>query len=135
MIPENDGRFVYHGEVTHGKNRLFKRSNVMLVPSLDESCSLTALEGGMFGKPLIVTENVGAKYMIENSGLVVITGNAKALAEAIEFMILHKDDLNEMGKICYQKFLQTSTQDIYYENFMKVITEILSGNINNKGKV
>lgn len=125
LIPENDRRFVYHGEVTRGKKRLFKRANVVLVPSLDESCSLTALEGGMFGKPLIVTENVGAKYMTEGSGFVVKTGSVEELAQAIKFFVLHKDELDTAGKICFKRFLETSTKYVYYAEFMDIVSEVM----------
>lgn len=125
LIPKNDNRFVYHGEVTRGKNRLFKRANVILVPSFDESCSLTALEGGMFGKPLIVTENVGAKYMTDGSGFVVKTGSAEELAQAIKFFVLHKDELDTAGKICFERFRETSTKDVYYAKFMDIVSEVL----------
>lgn len=126
LIPENDSRFVYHGEVTRGKKKLFERANVILVPSLDESCSLTALEGGMYGKPLIVTENVGAKYMTDGSGFVVKTGSAEELARAIKFFVLHKDKLDTAGKICFERFRETSTKDVYYEKFMDIVSEVLS---------
>ena len=125
LIPENDDRFVYHGEVTRGKKRLFKRANVVLVPSLDESCSLTALESGMSGKPLIVTENVGAKYMTEGSGFVVKTGSVEELAQAIKFFVLHKDELDTAGQICYKRFVETSTKDVYYANFLEIISEVM----------
>lgn len=125
LIPQNDSRFVYHGEVTHGKKRLFKRANVVLVPSLDESCSLTALEGGMFGKPLIVTENVGAKYMTDGSGFVVKTGDVEELAKAIKFFVLHKDELDAAGKICFERFRETSTKRVYYAEFTDIVSEVL----------
>lgn len=125
LIPENDSRFVYHGEVTRGKKKLFKQANVVLVPSLDESCSLTALEGGMFGKPLIVTENVGAKYMTEGSGFVVKTGSAEELAQAIKFFVLHKGELDTAGKICFERFRGTSTKNVYYAKFMDIVSEVL----------
>lgn len=125
LIPENDIRFKYHGEVTFGKKRLFKRSNVILVPSLDESCSLTALEGGMYGKPLIVTENVGAKYMTEGSGFIVKTGSAEDLARAMEFFITNKETLDTAGKICFERFKETSSKSVYYKNISKIILEVL----------
>lgn len=124
LIPQNDSRFVYHGEVTRGKKKLFGRANVILVPSLDESCSLTALEGGMYGKPLIVTENVGAKYMTEGSGFVVKTGDFGELARAIKFFVLHKDELDAAGKICHERFLETSTKDVYYAEFTNIVSEV-----------
>lgn len=126
LIPENDEKIVYHGEVTRGKKRLFKRANVILVPSLDESCSLTALEGGMYGKPLIVTENVGAKYLTKGSGFVVKTGSAEGLAKAMEFFVANKGTLDTAGKICFRQFKNTSAKEIYFENISKIISEVLS---------
>lgn len=58
----------------------------MVVPSRDESCSLVALEGAMMSKPLILTENIGAKYILdENSGWLVKTGSVDSLK-----MLLYK---------------------------------------------
>lgn len=123
LIPINDARFKYHGEVTSGKKRLFGRTNVVLVPSLDEACSLTALEGGMFGKPLIVTENVGAKYMTDGSGFIVKTGDIGELATAIRFFVENQNCLDNAGKVCFKRFMQTSTEDVYYAEFIKIISD------------
>lgn len=125
LIPENDPRFNYHGEVTNGKNRLFKRANVIVVPSLDESCSLTALEGAMFGKPLIVTENVGAKYLTKGCGFTVKTGSVEELARAMRFFVENMAETNTAGKICYRRFCETSTADVYYKNISEIFLEVL----------
>lgn len=125
LIPENDPRFNYHGEVRSGKTRLFKRANVIVVPSFDESCSLTALEGAMFGKPLIVTENVGAKYLAKGCGFTVKTGNAEELAQAVKFFVENKKELDTAGKNCYGKFRETSTAKVYYKNIYEIFMEVL----------
>ena len=125
LIPENDPRFKYHGEVKGGKNRLFRRANVIIVPSLDESCSLTALEGAMFGKPLIVSENVGAKYLAEGCGFTVKTGDAEELAQAIKFFVENKKELDTAGKNCYKKFRMTSTAKVYYKKIYEIFMEVL----------
>lgn len=112
----------YHGEIADKSemDKLYASVNAIVVSSFDEACSLTALEGAKHGKALIVTENVGAKYIVDGNGLVVKTGSAKALAEAFEY-IIECGRLEEMGKISFENFLRTSTKEIYYENFMKVI--------------
>lgn len=124
LIPENDPRFLYHGEVTKGKKRLFKKANVLLVPSLDESCSLTALEGAMYGKALIVSQNVGAKYIAD---FVVETGNAEELSQAICFFVNNSDELITAGERAYKRFKETSTHKIYYNNLIKIFLEVCSG--------
>lgn len=125
LIPENDQRFKYLGEVTGGKKRLFKRANVIVVPSLDEACSLTALEGAMFGKPLIVTENVGAKYLAKGCGFVVKTGSPEELSQAIRFFTENKIELDTAGKNCYGRFCESSIAKVYYKNISEIILEVL----------
>lgn len=82
--------------------------DVVVVASRDESCSLVALEGAMLSKPLIVTQNVGAKYMVsENNGFIVETGNVESLSNAMMKLIDMKADLAEMGKssrVMYEKY-------------------------------
>lgn len=79
----------------------------------------------MFGKPLIVTENVGAKYLAEGCGFVVKTCSVEELAHAMEFFVLNKKELDTAGKNCYRRFCETSTSNVYYKNFSEIISEVL----------
>jgi len=81
-IKDNPG-INYCGEIKdHNKlMQLIADSDVIVVPSLDESCSLVALEAIMMGKPLIVSENVGAKYVVkQENGWVFKTGDVSELS-------------------------------------------------------
>lgn len=81
------------------KIKTLSQMDVVVVASRDESCSLVALEGAMLSKPLIVTENVGAKYMVdERNGYIVDTGDADSLRNTMMSMIERRDQLEEMGK-------------------------------------
>lgn len=117
---------IYHGEITDKREmfRLYDNVNCVIVPSLDESCSLAALEGAMHGRALILSENVGAKYIAGHSGFIVKTGSARSLAEAMNFMIKESPELEYMGKRSYKNFLETSTAGIYYRNFIKAVAGI-----------
>jgi len=112
----------YHGEIADKTemDRLYESVNVIVVPSFDESCSLAALEGAKHGKALIVTENTGAKYIVDYNGMIVKAGSAEALADAFASMS-GCAGLEEMGRRSYENFLRTSTKEIYYENFRKII--------------
>ena len=115
----------YHGELTDGKEQMYRNSNVVLVPSFDESCSLTALEGAMYARPLIVTENVGAKYLIDRSGFVVKTGSAESLSKAMSFFIEHKNELETMGYNSYRSFKKHSDKKAYYKGLNQIFQEVL----------
>ena len=92
------------------------------MPSLDESCSRIVLESMMLGKPVVITENVGAKYMVnENTGWIVKTGNVESLRNCIEDIIAHPECLHEKGKAAREMYLKTSTLQIYEQNLLKII--------------
>lgn len=118
---ENAKSVQFHGEITDktDMDKLYSKVNAVVVPSFDESCSLTALEGAKNGKALIVTENVGAKYIVGDNGIVVKTGSAKSLARAFEY-IISCGRLEEMVRLSFDNFLHTSTKEVYYQKFTKI---------------
>lgn len=114
----------YLGLVQGEENKIqtLSQMDVVVVASRDESCSLVALEGAMLSKPLIVTENVGAKYIVnEKNGYIVATGNVESLKTAMMHMVDNKSNLAEMGdasRVNYENFagMETYTKnmrDIY----------------------
>ena len=118
---------VFHGEISDRSEmiKLIKRVNVSVVPSFDESCSLSALEGAMCGKALIVTENVGAKYIVdEYNGFIVKTGSVSSLRNAMEDMIRNADRLKEMGAVSAYRFKKSCGEKKYYQNLKKVFANL-----------
>lgn len=60
------------------------RSRVLVVPSRYESFSITALEGAAAGRPVVVTEQVGAREVVAGpGGRIVPVGDPDALAAAL----------------------------------------------------
>ncbi|WP_257906136.1 glycosyltransferase, family 4 [Campylobacter lari] len=118
------GNIYYHGELRE-KNKIYQLiadSSVVVVPSRDESCSLVALEGAMMSKPLILTKNIGAQYILnQNNGWLIETGNTKALLDAFVSAYRNKDKLSDMGLISRENYLQTSTYEIYEKNILQMV--------------
>lgn len=99
----------YLGIVKGEKNKIstLSKMDVVVVASRDESCSLVALEGAMLSKPLILTENVGAKYMINGNGIITISDNVESMCNAFIYMVDNKKKLKEMGiksRFMYEKY-------------------------------
>lgn len=114
----------YHGMLTDREEvfRLYQEADVVVVVSRDESCSLVALEGAMMQKPLIISRNVGAKYIVDQeNGWVVETGSAKALRSVYQSIIDSPENLIEMGKISRQKYLSTSVMEIFEKNILQTV--------------
>lgn len=113
---ENMKNVHYLGLVKGEENKIqtLSQMDVVVVASRDESCSLVALEGAMLSKPLIVTENVGAKYIVnEASGYIVKTGNVESLKIAMMQMIDSKDDLAKMGEASRTNYEKMAGMEAY----------------------
>ena len=106
----------YLGVIRGEKNKIETLSSmdVVIVASRDESCSLVALEGAMLSKPLIVTKNVGAKYMIDGgNGKIVKTEDVESLRNAMIYMIDHRDELESMGIQSRKNYESMASMDSY----------------------
>ncbi len=96
------------------KIRTLSKMDVVVVASRDESCSLVALEGAMLSKPLIVTENVGAKYIIKDgNGYIVNTADVESLKCAMMKMIDNKEQLAKMGVISRTNYEAMGSMESY----------------------
>jgi len=123
---ENEDNIKYIGEIKNidEKINIYKTSDVVIVPSTDESCSLVALEGIMMSCPIIVTKNVGAKYVVnKNTGWVFETGNTQELASIMKYIVENKKIIPKMGLSAREEYLKTSNMNIYEKNIIKLIKE------------
>lgn len=116
----------YIGEITdlNTKIDLYRNTDLVIVPSRDESCSLVVLEALMMNCPVIVSENVGAKYLIDNSlGWIFKTNDYNELSDILIHILNNTDVLDKMGKNARQKYLETSTMGIYRTNILNMIED------------
>ena len=132
---KNNKHIIWHGEITDNNKKinLYKDMNVFVIVSRDESCSLIALEGAMMGKPIIVSENVGAKYIINNNcGWIIRNENILELKNVLIDIIENPRKLERMGNMARKNYLNTSTIDIYEKNIVNLVNENL---VNKKYKM
>lgn len=125
----NKTNIIWHGSLNNPKqkNQLFNQMDVFIVPSRDESCSLVAIEAAMLSKSIIVSENVGAKYLIDEgiNGFIVKTEDIDDLSQKMQYFIDNKDKLSAMGAKSREKFLATSTMEIFEKNIIQIIEAML----------
>lgn len=136
LANKTDGCF-YHGEILDRDELygLMAECDVIVVPSRSEACSRVAIEGAMLSKPLIVTEDVGAKYLVKaENGWIVETGSAQSLAAALMAAIDAGDNLNEMGAVSRRIYLETSTPEIYANNLIDYVERVLYDSMENNYK-
>lgn len=83
-------RFEYE-ELAH----IFEETDVLIMPSVwNETFGFTVLEALSYGVPVIVSENVGAKDLLENGRFGMIVGpTVEGVKEAVRTMIENRDKL------------------------------------------
>lgn len=127
-IAKYPNNILFHGEIQDRDEllSLMHQCDVVAVISRDESCSLVAIEGAMLGKPLLLSQNVGAKYLLdEENGWIVETGNSIQLKNILKKIIDSADCLKEMGKVSRLRYEQTSTFEKYREVIKNNIEQYL----------
>lgn len=103
------------------KVQALSQMDVVVVASRDESCSLVALEGAMLSKPLIVTDNVGAKYIVnDENGYIVDTADVEALKSAMMKMIDHRSRLSDMGRASRKQYDLHASMEVYTASMKKL---------------
>lgn len=106
------------------KTEALSQADVVVVASRDESCSLVALEGAMLSKPLIVTENVGAKYVVSpGNGIVCESGSVVSLRDAMMRMIDSANEFATMGSKSRQMYEQYASMDAHRRDIVELIEE------------
>lgn len=107
-------RITDHGEIKDREELmgLYRQMNVFVVASRDESCSLVALEGAMLGKALIMSENVGAKYLDAKKKGIYKTEDAWELCRRM-CELTSRRELLIRGIEMRKSYKKTSTAKIY----------------------
>ncbi|MEI0608167.1 glycosyltransferase family 4 protein [Brachyspira pulli] len=119
---------IWHGEITNleEKIKLYKNMNVFVIVSRDESCSLVALESTMMGKPLIVSTNVGAKYIVhQDNGWIIENENVEELKNVLIDIISNPQKLTEMGKRSREYYLEQASMEVYEKSIINMVNKYL----------
>ena len=81
----------------------------------------------MYGKPLISTEiGTGTSYVNEHlkTGIVVPSGDARMLSEAMEYLVRHPQAVEEMGAAARERYQRLFTGKQMGEAYYSLYQEI-----------
>ncbi|MBR1884240.1 MAG: glycosyltransferase [Clostridia bacterium] len=91
--------------------QIMKNSDIVLVPSVCyETFGYTVLESLSYGVPVIVSENVGAKEIVSDGGIVIKANSVEELKEVIKsldkekLLELHKNVINDIKIKTFEEF-------------------------------
>ena len=98
-------------------------ADVAILPSLDESFGLAAVEAMACGVPLVASRVHGIPEIVnsENIGLLVPPADPPALAEAILSLLRDKTRAGELGKAGRQRVLKSFTPEQHIAGLEKIL--------------
>jgi len=121
--------FVDQEEVYKG----YSKADVFILPSLKEPTGGAVLEAMSAGLPVICVDTAGPAYAVDSkSGIKVALGNKETmiaeLVQAIEFMVEHPRERQEMGRNARQRVRDHFTWDAVVEKMLSVYEEVIHEN-------
>lgn len=125
---QGNPNITFLGEISDTKEKIdiMKKMNVFCIVSRDESCSLVTLEAAMLGKAIIVSENIGAKYIVsKDNGWIVKTGDEHALADVYRQIAEQPERLEKMGECSRDAYLSKATITLYNKNIVEMVLQCL----------
>lgn len=104
--------------------QIFSRTDILIAPSIwYETFGFTVLEALSYGVPVIVSDNVGSKDIINKAGIIVKANDKQSLSEVLEN--LNKNEINE-----YRRIIKKQIKIMEWKEFCLQIENLYSGRKN-----
>ena len=116
----------YIGEISHTKMPdIYKKASVFVLPSYGEGLPKAALEAGLTGLPLILTDVPGCRDCINSNknGFLIEPRNVKDLIEKMELFIQNPSSILEMGIYSREYIQQNFGNEVIGKEYLKIIRE------------
>lgn len=104
---------------------LLAKSNLFVLPSLDEGLPISAIEAMRAKLPLILTDVGGCRELIKGNGF-LIKPDLNELSNAIIEFEKDVEKQKEMSRVSYQLFMQEFTIEKMVEGYGKLLKEMLA---------
>jgi glycosyltransferase involved in cell wall biosynthesis len=108
------------GRVDYGElGAYFRRSDVFILPTLEDVWGMVVLEAMALGKPILCSKQAGASELVVNgkNGYLIDPQDPKAIAEGMRYFIEHPERIREMGN---------SSQDLIAEHTPEAAAQFLA---------
>jgi len=125
---EEEGIIKYLGVVDDVRPFIWQ-SDIVVLPSYREGIPRSLLEAMSMGKPIITTDTVGCREVIEDgkNGFLVKVKDSMSLTNAmIKFIELSDQKRKEMGRYSREKAIREFDEKIIIDKYLKVIETVLN---------
>jgi glycosyltransferase involved in cell wall biosynthesis len=120
-------RIVFAGHLAErDRTDAYGRALLLAVPSRAEAMSLVALEAGVAGAPVLLTDQCGFDEVASIGGGVVVPATVAGLRDGLRAMLAQRDSLSSMGQVLQSyvrgKFTWRSIADGLLSELDKIVT-------------
>lgn len=126
-----DDRIIQTGIISRSEIRKWlSRSDVFVLPSIEDGYGLVILEAQACGLPVIATVNTGSLESIQDNinGFIIPIRSSTAIAEKLLFLYQNPNIAKAMGKNALQSVSMRGGWDTYFSQVLKEYSEILKIN-------
>lgn len=102
--------------------------DVFVLPSFREGIPRTLLEAGSMAKPIITTNAVGCREVVENgvNGFLVEVGNVESLKENLEKLCIDKPLQERFGRASREKICKEFSIESIIKQYLELYQEVLN---------
>lgn len=119
---------IFHGPKPQDELKSFlSNGDVYVFPSLAEGCAQSGMEAMAAGMCVIGTHESGFPIVDGKYGYIVPSKDAKAIADKIEWLALHRGEIDRVGQNAAKLISENYTWERYAENVKRIYEELGRG--------
>lgn len=104
---------------------LYSHASLLVIPSRQEAMSIVVLEGGVLGKPVLMTDQCGFSEVAAHQGGMVVPASAEGLEIGLRRLLLSNLSLEAMGKNLQQHIFDHYSWDFQISKLIKLYRQII----------
>lgn len=113
----------FHGKKYNEEKKHSKNADIFIFPTLNEAFGFVLLEAMEHALPCIATDEGGISDIVDEgeTGFIVSKQYSEALADKIEYLLIHPEERMRMGKLGYKKFKNQFTVGKFEERLAEIL--------------
>lgn len=126
-----DSNYIVHGKYNYNElEKIFRNTDILIIPSIcKETFGFIGLEALSYGVPILVSEHVGFKDIVEKYKVgKVFKGNIQSLSKEIEYIINDRDVLKKINQNILKQDIKFN-MDKHSDEILDVYKKVLEGRL------
>jgi glycosyltransferase involved in cell wall biosynthesis len=108
------------------KSQAFYAADLLAIPSRQEAMSIVAIEAGITGTPVLLTDQCGFDEIVRVGGGQVVTASVSGLQKGLVEILSNPKQLELMGSNLKKHVIDNYTWDKIINKYIKLYEEVLS---------